>query len=471
MAQRTIPLTQPTPTHRSGRRISVLEAITAVAMVAALLAVGARATGRLPDERTAATSDRPTRLLQMNRTWDGAQMRWQGFLRVLDSATGAEGETLPLYLPGDGSIRPVFSADGRTVAYTDTQPPLTPPGVKQPASIVTVADSVTGAVRRTLPFDLSTFAMRLNSDGSRLMLYRLSTGQHSPFTLLTVDVASGATLSTITLQSANGAWPTITPDLRTAYVLDTHDTGTWPNATSGDVTLHLIDTTTGAEREVPLPMVHAGVFPTDRTVHGQPVIRSFSPGIVASPDRTQLYIVHPGANAITVVNLKEGRVERTESIHPTISAARQLFGWLMPQRVAAKEAPESTDAQAIVSPDGHTLAITGTMVHPRDDGSYDVTDEGIQFVDLRTFTETAHLLQQQYQGYARSPDVQWSADSRFLYIGNVTSSTTSDSSKNAYQLRIMDARSHAITATQTYVADIPTTVYLLSTWFALPQPE
>ncbi|MGI8689623.1 MAG: YncE family protein [Thermomicrobiales bacterium] len=470
MTQRTIPLTQPTPTHRSGRRISVLEAITAVAMVAALLAVGARATGRLPDERTAAIPDQPTRLLQMDRTWDGTQMRWQGFLRTLDPATGAEtGEPLPLRLPGDGSIRPVFSADGRTVAYTDTQPPLTPPGVKQPASIVTVADSVTGAIRWTLPFDLSTFVMRLNSDGSRLMLYRLSTGQHSPFTLLTVDVASGATLSTIMLPFGSDAWPTIAPDLRTAYVLDTHNTGTWPNVTSGDVTLYLIDTTTGAQRTVPLPMVHAGVFPTDRTVHGQPVIRSFSPGIVASPDSKWLYIVHPGANAITVINLKEGRVERTESIHPTLSAARQLFGWLMPQRVAAKEAPESTDTQATVSPDGRTLAITGTMVHPQDDGSYDVTDEGIQFVDLRTFTETAHLLQRQYQGYARSLNVQWSADGRLLYIGNVISSTTPDDSTDAYQLRIMDVRSHAITATQTYVAEIPTTVYLLATWFALPQ--
>jgi hypothetical protein len=442
----------------------LLEAITAVAILAALLALGARVTGRLPDERAAALADRPTRLFQMDRTWDGTRMRWQGFLRVLDPATGAAtGETLPLPLPGDGGISPVFSADGRTVAHTDTQPPLSPLGVMQPASIVTVADSATGAVRWTLPFAVATFTMGLSGDGSRLMLYRLSAGQRSPFTLLTVDVASGATLSTVTLPSSV-AWPTITPDLRTAYMLDTHNTGTWPNVTSGAVTMRLFDTATGAEREVPLPMVHAGVFPTDRTINGEPVIRSFSPGIAASPDSRRLYIVHPGANAIAVVNLKEGRVERTESIHPTISAAQQLFGWLMPERVAAKEAPESTDAQAAIAPDGQTLAITGTMVHPRDDGSYDVSDQGIQFVDVRTFTETGHVLQQQYQGYVRRLTVQWSADGRLLYIGNI-----SNDSADAYQLRVMDARTHAVIATQTYVADVPTTTYLLATWFALPQ--
>jgi hypothetical protein len=252
-------------------------------------------------------------------------------------------------------------------------------------------------------------------------------------------------------------------------MLDTHNTGSWPNVTSGAVTMDLFDTTTGAEREVPLSMIHAGIFPTDRTINGEPVIRSFSPGIVASPDSTRLFIVHPDADAITVINLEAGRVERTERIHLFVSAARQLFGWLMPRRVAAKEAPESTDAQATISPDGYTLAITGTMIYPRDDDSDDVTNQGVRFVDLRTFTETGHLLQQQYQGYARRLTVQWSADGRLLYIGNVTGSTMPDGSKDTYQLRVMDTRSHAITATRTYVADAQTTVYLLATWFALPR--
>ncbi|GEM_PF-5472359 len=464
MTQRTISLTRPTPTHRSGSRISVLEAITAITIVAALLAVGARAAGRLPNERPAATSERPTRLIQMDGVWvdTATNPKRERFFWVLDPRTGAEtGETLPFRLPENAYPR-AFSADGRTLAYVDYHPSLTPPAIS-------VVDIVTGAVRRTLTYDQPTSVMRLNADGSRLILYRLSAGQRPPFTLLTVDVASGATLSTVTLQSTGDEWPTLTPDLRTAYLLNTHNTGSWPNITSGDVTLDLFDTTTGARRIIPLPFVHAGVFPEDRTIRGEPVIRSFSPGIVASPDSTRLYIVHARMDAITVVNLKEGRVERTESIHPHVSAAQRLFGWLAPERVAAKEASESTDAQATIAPDGRTLAVTGTMVHPRDDDSDDVTDQGVLFVDLRTFTETGHVLQQQYQGYTRRLTVQWGADGRLLYIGNITSATTPDGSKDAYQLRVMDARSHAITATQTYMADSDAPRYLRETWFALPQ--
>ncbi|MGI8856295.1 MAG: hypothetical protein ACR2JW_11135, partial [Thermomicrobiales bacterium] len=247
MAERTIPLTQPTPTHRPSRRVSFLELVTALAIIAALLAVSARVTGRLPNERMAATADRSTRLIQMDGLWVDAATnpKRERFFRLLDPQTGAEtGEALPYRMP-ENADEITFSGDGRTLAYIDNLPSLAPP-------VISVADVATGALRRTLAFDQPTFVMGLNGDGTRLMLYHLSTGQHPPFTLLIVDVASGATLSTVMLPFSSDAWPTIMPDLRTAYVLDTHNTGTWPNITSGDVTLYLIDTTTGAQRTVPL---------------------------------------------------------------------------------------------------------------------------------------------------------------------------------------------------------------------------
>lgn len=456
MAERTILLAPTTSPHRPSRRVSFLEIVTAIATVALLLAAGARATGRLPSERAASTAGASTRLIQMDGIWvDATNPKREGFFRVLDPATGADtGMTLPFRLP-EYAYPHAFSADGRILAYVDSRPSLTPP-------VISVVDIVTGAVRRTLTYDQPTSVMRLNADGSRLILYRSSTNQHPPFTLLTVDVASGATIGTVTLPSSNDEWPILTPDLQTAYTLDTHMSGAWPNVTSGDVTLDVIDTTTGARQIVPLPMVHAGVTSEERTIRGLPVIRSFSPALVVSPDSARLYIVHPDADTVTVVNRKEGRIERNASIHPATAAARQLLGWLTPTRVAAKEAPESTSKQAIISPDGRTLAITGTDVHPRDDGSYDVTDRGVQFVDLRTFTETGHVLQRQYQGYAYLLTVQWSADSRLLYIGNVTGTS-------AYQLQVMDTRTHHITATQAYLVDSDTGRYLPETWFALPR--
>ncbi|MDQ6602728.1 MAG: hypothetical protein M3Z19_08365, partial [Chloroflexota bacterium] len=98
MAQRTIPLTQPVVTRGSGHGIHVLEAITAIAILAAFIAVGARATGGLPNERTIATSDQPTRLIQMDGVWVDAATnpKREQFFRVLDPRTGGEtGETLP----------------------------------------------------------------------------------------------------------------------------------------------------------------------------------------------------------------------------------------------------------------------------------------------------------------------------------------------------------------------------------------
>jgi len=462
MAARTTPVIRSMPR----RGIRLLEAITAIAIIAALLAVGARATGKLPSEQATTVSGPPTRLLQMDGVWVDAATnpKRERFFRVLDPRTGAEtGETLSFRLPESAYPR-AFSADGRTLAYSDNPSSLA-------ASIVSVVDVASGSIRRRLTYEQPTFVMRLNEDGTRLVLYRLSTGQRPPFTLLTVDVASGATLTTATLASSSNEWPIITPDLRTAYILDTHTDGAWPDLTSGDVTLDVIDTTTGARQIVPLPFVHAGVSSENRMIHGEPVIRSFAPALVPSPDSARLYIIHPDTDTVAVVNRRDARVERNESIHPAVTAAQHFFGWLAPERIAAKGAQESTSKQATISPDGRTLAITGTTVHPRNDGSADVTDQGIQFVDLRTFTETGHVLQQQYQGYALPLTLQWSADGRLLYIGNITSATPPVLPSGVYQLRVMDARSHTITATQTYVADSDATRYLRSTWFALPQPE
>ncbi|MDQ6604796.1 MAG: hypothetical protein M3Z19_18905, partial [Chloroflexota bacterium] len=65
---------------------------------------------------------------------------------------------------------------------------------------------------------------------------------------------------------------------------------------------------------------------------------------------------------------------------------------------------------------------------------------------------------------ARRLTVQWSADSRLLYIGNISNDTA-----DAYQLRVMNARTHVVTAAQTYLADSDFRHYLRSTWFALSQ--
>ena len=326
-------------------------------------------------------------------------------------------------------------------------------------------------MRRTLTFDQPTFVMQLNRDGTRLMLYRFNTPNHPPEILLTIDVATGATLATVTLPSSSSdAGPIITPDLRTAYVLDTHTSGTWPNLASGAVTLDVIDTTTGARQIVLLPFIQAGYFPENRTIQGEPVLRWFAPALVPSPDSARLYIVSATSDAITVINRRQARVERTGSIHPPAIATQRLFGWLTPLHVAAKEAIESTIKRASISPDGETLAITGRTSHPLESGGYDGVDLGVQFVDLRTFTEQGHVAPLDRAVSTFDPGIQFSADGHLLYVGNAMTAP-SDGLDNPYQLRVMDARSHRVIATQTTVADADTPVYLLANWFASAAPS
>lgn len=464
MAERAFPFDRSPATHGSGRRISPLEVITAVAIIAALLAIGARATGRLPSERAAPSTDRPTRLVQLGGAWTNVATnpKHERFFRILDPATGAEtGETLPFHLPENADLIH-FSGDGRTLAYTDNRPSLTPPTV--------VVNVVTGKTLRTLTYDEPTFVMGLNTDGSRLLLYRFSPTNRPPFSFIlsTVEVATGAMVNTIAVPSANDAWPQLTPDLRTAYLLNTHNTDTWPNATSGEATLELIDLATGAQRAIPLPLLRAGTFPQARKIGDETVPRLLSPALTISPDSTRLYIVYPDTDAITVVNLPRGVVERTASITSKQSAMTRVLGWLRPAPVAAKYM-EGASKQAHLSPDGRTLAITGTTISLHDDGqTYEIGDMGVQLVDVGTLTETAHLLQRIYQGYAEPLKAQWSADGRLLYLGTVVTSQAGGSN-DAYQLQIMDAHTHRITATHTYSADTDTTRSLLETWFALPQ--
>jgi DNA-binding beta-propeller fold protein YncE len=461
MAERAIPLTQPTRTDRPNRRVSFPEAITALAIVAALLTVGARVTGRLPNERAAAIADQPTRLIQMGGVWaqPATNPQRDRIFHILDPATGTEtGETLPFHLPENAEPL-AFSGDGRTLAYT----------VNPPSHVIFVVDVAIGTVRRTLTFDQPTFVMQLNRDGTRLMLYRFNTPNHPPEILLTIDVASGATLATVTLPSSSGdAGPIITPDLRTAYVLDTHTSGTWPNLASGAVTLDVIDTTTGTRQIVLLPFIQAGYFPENRTIQGEPVLRWIAPALVPSPDNARLFIVSADSDAITVINRREARVEHTESIHPPATATQRLFGWLTPMHVAAKEAIESIIKRASISPGGETLAITGMTIHPLESGGYDGADLGVQFVDLRTFTEQGQIAPLDRAVSSFDPSIQFSADGHLLYVGTAMAAP-SDGTDNPYQLRVVDARSHRVIASRTTVADADTPVYLLVNWFALPQ--
>lgn len=459
MTTRTTPLTH---FDAPRRRLPLLEVVTTIAVIAAIIAVGARATGRIPD-RDAVTADRATRLVQMVGIWadTATNPRRTPSFRLLDPATGAPtGAALPLPLPEFTSLI-TFAADGRRVAYTDTSRQTGP-------FTTTVAEVETGRVVRQLSYDTDTFALQLSDDGARLVLYRLSAGQRPPFTLLTVDVASGATLNTVTLSTTGDGWPRLTPDLTTAYVLDTHTTGTYPNATSGTPTLELVALATGAQRTVPLPMLRAGTFPQERKIGGDPVPLGFSPGLAVSPDGARLFIAHAERDAITVVNLYTAFVERTETIAPRQTAAARLVGLLLPERVAAKFS-DSTSKRAILSPDGATLVVTGTVTRTGDDGrTFDQTDLGVQFVALRTFTETARPLQRQYQGYPSDMKVQWSADGRRLYIGSITDDDRSGGNPTAYLLRVMDARTQQIIASRATVADTDTTAWMLANWFAFP---
>jgi len=134
------------------------------------------------------------------------------------------------------------------------------------------------------------------------------------------------------------------------------------------------------------------------------------PALAFSPDRGKLYVVHADSNSLTTVDLIAHKVN-TVDIQPRL-------GWLervlrSTAGVAYAKSLNGTSKQAILSPDGAHLYVTGFTGQPHKDQSgnlqFDILPLGLLVIDVTNGSEVAHLKSQ-------DSEVDLSADGEILFL-------------------------------------------------------
>jgi hypothetical protein len=154
------------------------------------------------------------------------------------------------------------------------------------------------------------------------------------------------------------------------------------------------------EWTAPLPDVQDGLLPPEPT-EDVPAWIHFAgnllqPGIALDRNAGKLYAVHADADKLTTVDFINERVRTVDIVPPQSWIERgieQLLTWF--STPAHAKAMNSSVKQAILSPDGTRLFITGNMQTVLDltGGVLSFAEEplGLQVVDVATGTELRHL--------------------------------------------------------------------------------
>ncbi len=136
--------------------------------------------------------------------------------------------------------------------------------------------------------------------------------------------------------------------------------------------------------EAPLNSVLDGQYRVASEDH--PYI-SWSPAVVLSADGSKLYVVHADQDSLTTVDLA-ARTVTTVKIGPRLSLLNQLMGF--GAGVAHAKGSDGTTKQAVLSPDGAQLFVTGQvtrLVQHTDGLQMDETPLGLQVVEAATGVE------------------------------------------------------------------------------------
>ena len=209
-------------------------------------------------------------------------------------------------------------------------------------------------------------------DGSRL--YVSTDGR-----ILTIEVASGHVVSTGDLPSGFhgpthlGPATHLGPGGRILYLFDiatTVDTTDDPSTTARVVAF---DLATGNVRdELALPDVLLAAF-------------------AVSSDGRRAYVVHADSDRVTVVDLEEMRVERSEAIGRSASLFERFLSFLAGSAYAKGPLQEKW---AAISPDGRYLYVSGMSQRPVNTpagGVLEQTSFGVQVIDTNSLDVVAEI--------------------------------------------------------------------------------
>jgi hypothetical protein len=121
-------------------------------------------------------------------------------------------------------------------------------------------------------------------------------------------------------------------------------------------------------------------------------LTQWQPALALSPDREKLYIVHADADRLTTVDLAAQRASTIE-IRPSLSWLERLLR--LTSTVAQAKVLNGTTKQAVLSPDGARLYVSGFTGQPKKDPqgnwSFDMLPFGLQVIDTADGGEIARM--------------------------------------------------------------------------------
>ena len=127
--------------------------------------------------------------------------------------------------------------------------------------------------------------------------------------------------------------------------------------------------------------------------HNEQQYTAWTPAVAPAPDRGALYVVHADAERLTTVDWNE-RTVRTAELGQSASWFERLLR-ATAGVASAKGTQTGAYKQAVLSPDGARLYVTGEAYQPGDDGVMDATSLGLQVFDIASKQRLA-----QHQGDA-----------------------------------------------------------------------
>ncbi len=337
------------------------------------------------DTRPAARPATPPSLILIDD--DGSGMRLRG--RPIDPNTLAD---VPGYAPisFEHHYQAAVSPDGKTIAAV-----LWPGGAADSGASLHLIDTAAW-VDRALAFKIDTYtsALKFDAGGSAMYWTQMTSSAPNASTsaLMRLDVASGALREIMRLPDG-------------FYVREIAVAG--PRiAVYGEPILVLID---GKPRDVPslflidpvagkiastirLP-IRAGQYQDPAAANSDEPFRLISPGFGWDLPRSRLFVADAESNRIFVVDLRTGQIRgpfEPRQRRSMIDVLWSLFGTVAEAKMVA-----STQQEAVVSPDGKRLYVSGLRSDfaKGQDGKYheNAMPIDLRIIDTEDMSEIARL--------------------------------------------------------------------------------
>lgn len=314
----------------------------------------------------------PPRVLVYEEALSGPDLRTRTVVRLADPVTGRD---LPGYASLDlglgGVLDHAVSPDGAVAVFLLSR--------GNGSLEVRTVD-----VKRWRPgpqpaLDPAYFAERLafNRDGQRLYAFSMPGRRLRILDGRTFELVAEAKLDFFPARLF------LSPEHETAYLFGNSDAGNSDAGGEGRALLAVLDGRTGREKgRLALP-VRVGQLNRD----GRPV--TYQPALVLAPDGRRFFAVHADVDAVTVVDLVEGRILGTYALQGSASirwrdTVAALLGGIRGRAALAKNI-EGAYRLADISPDGRWLA---TTVYRCDD-RFRCSAGEVQVVDVATMRVVA----------------------------------------------------------------------------------